>query len=657
MILEYNTALSDGTTITLPLKGTVNVTVNWGDGNSDIFTTVGNKTHTYAIGGIYTVSLNGTLTGFGSIFYTENNLKLTRVLSFGNIGLTDLGYAFLGSDYLTELPTNIPASVNDTRHMFEGCQNFNNSNICYWDVSNVTDMKGMFYSCTVFNQNISTWEVSNVTNMTEMFSLCDIFNQNIGNWNVSNVTDMSDMFNNCFNFNQNISIWDVSSVTDMTDMFYDCNNFNQNIGNWDVNNVTDMSRMFFSCDVFNQNIGNWDVSSVTNMSWIFADCISFNQDISNWDVSCVTDMSVMFSGCSNFNQEIGNWDVGSVHYMSSMFFGCSNFNQDIGNWNVSNVTRMESMFSLCHVFNKYIGNWDVSNVIHMESMFRNCYVFNKDIGNWDVSNVTNMSFMFLDCEVFNQDIGYWDVSNVTNMSLMFKNTTLSTENYDALLNGWSSQTLKPNVTFEGGYSKYSCYGEAARNILTGSPNNWNITDGGITTEITPTITCPANQTINLLAGQTFYTVPETQLDPLYADDNCQIESIINNFNSLSTLNGAEVPIGTTTIIWTVTDIDENSAQCSFDVTVNGFNRILDLHENKIVIYPNPADGMVYINFTKVQNFGKVSFEIFDNSGKLVYSAKAEKEIDINTSNWSSGVYLVKIDIDGKEPEIEKLIIE
>jgi hypothetical protein len=45
MSLEFNTNLSEGTTITLPLNGTVDVSVDWGDGNTELFTSTGNKDH------------------------------------------------------------------------------------------------------------------------------------------------------------------------------------------------------------------------------------------------------------------------------------------------------------------------------------------------------------------------------------------------------------------------------------------------------------------------------------------------------------------------------------------------------------------------------------------------------------------------------------
>jgi surface protein len=56
---------------------------------------------------------------------------------------------------------------------------------------------------------------------------------------------------------------------------------------------------------------------------------------------------------------------------------------------------------------------------------------------WDVSNITDMRFAFSDATAFNSDLNGWDVSNVTGMERMFDNAGLSTDNYDAILFGWS----------------------------------------------------------------------------------------------------------------------------------------------------------------------------------------------------------------------------
>ena len=166
-----------------------------------------------------------------------------------------------------------------------------------------------------------------VTNMSELFFIGAFtptdFNQDISSWDVSSVTDMRGMFGNS-SFNQDISSWDVSNVTDMSDMFYYANNFNQPIGNWDLSSVTNMAAMFFNSS-FNQPIGNWDVSSVTDMYSMFASAIAFNQPIGNWDVSSVTNMTSMFYQATFFNQDLSSWSVNGVAYCENFSYGASNW--------------------------------------------------------------------------------------------------------------------------------------------------------------------------------------------------------------------------------------------------------------------------------------------------------------------------------------------
>ncbi len=85
----------------------------------------------------------------------------------------------------------------------------------------------------------------------------------------------------------------------------------------------------------------------------------------------------------------------------------------------------------------------------------------------------------------------------------------------------------------------------------------------------PSITCatPAPD-YSSDTGECYYTVPGTALDPTSTSDNCAVQAVVNDFNGTSTLAGARFPVGITTVIWTVTDIHGNDAQCQYNVVVS-----------------------------------------------------------------------------------------
>lgn len=87
-----------------------------------------------------------------------------------------------------------------------------------------------------------------------------------------------------------------------------------------------------------------------------------------------------------------------------------------------------------------------------------------------------MYAMFEWAWAFNQDIGSWNITNVDNMARMFMSTTLSLQNYDAILSGWGSKNVKNNVSFSAGWQKY-CRGEFYRKNLV-NEHKWSISDWG-----------------------------------------------------------------------------------------------------------------------------------------------------------------------------------
>jgi surface protein len=282
------------------------------------------------------------------------------------------------------------------------------------------------------NQDLTKYCTSKITDMSSL-SLDTLFNQAIGIWDVSNVSDMGGIFGGASAFNQDISNWNTSSVTNMSSMFQNASVFNQNIGSWNTAAVTNMQRMFYAASAFNQNISSWNTAAVNNMLAMFELASSFNQYISSWNTSSVTNMNEMFQNATSFNQNIntnGNsWNTSAVIGMKEMFSGATSFNGNISSWNTAAVIDMYGMFWNSSVFNQDIGSWDVSSVTDIWRMFDNAGSFNQDIGSWDVSNVTNMTKLFNGATVFNQDLTPWCVSNISSLPSNFSsNSALAATN-------------------------------------------------------------------------------------------------------------------------------------------------------------------------------------------------------------------------------------
>ena len=201
---------------------------------------------------------------------------------------------------------------------------------------------------------------------------------------------------------------------------------------------------------------------------------------------------------------------------------------------------MKVMFVGTTSFNVDLSNWDVSSVTYMTHMFDNATSFAGDISNWDVSSVMNMIFMFSNASSFNGDLSNWDVSNVADMSEMFAGVALSSENYDALLEGWSKLSLKSNTVFSGGNSKY-CSSEVARQKMI-DDFGWTITDGGRDPDCTlgvddelleAGLKMYPNPTAGTLAFESKLPIERVEI---YSLSGQKIKEFGNNFHTISTKN-------------------------------------------------------------------------------------------------------------------------
>jgi hypothetical protein len=435
LILTYDLALATARTIYIPLGGgTVNnpldVSIDWGDGTSERFTTFGIKPHTYdeGLGPRITVTITGRLDWYGTT-QPIDQAGLIRVENIGfAMGLTSLHGAFRQTTTALEYITpNIPETVTSFEELFQesACA----ADLRDLDTRNITILRRIFYRSNGTGPNCTNWDVGRVEDVFQTFADSQMNSPfSLGNW--ESLTSMEQMF--------------VQTIGDYYGGRDGRVRFNQPIASWDVSRITNM-RLMFGCTMranagkigaaFNQPLNGWNVSAVQNFEGfmghlgnpgISQNTHAFNQPLNQWNTSAATDMTRMFALARSFNQDISAWNTANVITTSGMFLGVSGFhgfNRSLNAWDVSSVTDMSEMFSFCD-YNQPLGSWNVSAVTTMRAMFLSG-LFNQPIGGWDVRSVRDMGFMFASASTnqqrafFDQDIGAWDVSNVTDMEAMF----------------------------------------------------------------------------------------------------------------------------------------------------------------------------------------------------------------------------------------------
>ena len=107
----------------------------------------------------------------------------------------------------------------------------------------------------------------------------------------------------------------------------------------------------------------------------------------------------------------------------------------------------------------------------------------------------------------------------------------------------------------------------------------------------PVITCPSDITINNTAGQctgtTTYTITAND-----TEDGMITPTLISGLAS-----GSNFPIGTTIVSYSVTDSDNNTVSCSFNVTVNDSENPVATCPADINADTNPGDPTAVVNYT------------------------------------------------------------
>ena len=386
MITEWT--VESGDSITLPVSGKCDLTVDYGDGTGTYKITSASdedRIHTYQNAGTYTVTLEGKTDNFS--FYSVNTSKdkITKLVQWGNIA-KDGTYSFSGclnlSGQIPEPSSSTFKNVKNVSTLFNGCSNLTGSipkNLfkgaekleefgISWGVGAFKDCtgltgeipEGLFDDC--INAKTFAWVFYNCSGLTgkipnDLFKNCtNVTTFSGSHWNntgggafegCTGLTELPDnLFSSCI------------KATDFTAVFKGCSS---------LTNIPE--NLFSNC------------SSATDFAYAFSGCSSITGVISSnlfADCQNVTTFSNTFNGCAGI-QKAGDLFANQTKAttFSDTFNGCSSLREISPN-----------IFSECSEVDTFVGCFRGCNSLASipKGIFDDCV------------KVTNFGAVFQECK-------------------------------------------------------------------------------------------------------------------------------------------------------------------------------------------------------------------------------------------------------------------
>ena len=415
MIVTYNTTLTQQSsfpinqndTIRLPFAPAtytenssynLDITVNWGDGTTDVYNTnpvnfpADVPEHTYTTPGTYDVIITPNGRGIEGWSFTSSqtdakqmaSVKLTEIKQWGDMVFgcpptVPIGNSgFQGSRYWYECLNLGPINAVDTPMIVNGYMrqpqiNWGNrrnadlglpidqnvSRLNDWDMRSLITCEGLFNGCPTFNSNAADWYMPNMEKFSQVFTNTD-FSGDVSKWNTDSFSNVFFMFGNCNQFNSDCSTKTVTrKAVNNSGRSGNYKEFTDTA--WNMDNACNMNAMFRNATIFDNGgngngLNTWNIGLGTplpgdryNLDGMFFNTL-FNGDLNNWDVSQCNQFGSMFQDNTVFNGDITNWDFsglapGNCAASSIIFFlrGATAFNQDISNWDLTGAGGLNGL--------------------------------------------------------------------------------------------------------------------------------------------------------------------------------------------------------------------------------------------------------------------------------------------------------------------------
>lgn len=292
---ETEWTVAANTKITVPITGSVDVYIDYGDGTKESVTSE-NPTHTYSNAGTYTIKISGTCTSFTANTDAQN--YITKLKKWGCLEATS--YQFYNC---TKLAGTIPSphtqsfkSVTSVCQLFRGCANLTGKipNDLLENATKLTNCAYLFDGCSGLTGNIPS----------------GIFK------NSPKIADFSSTFRNCSNLTGSIPsdiFQNNTNATLFVDTFRFCSKLTGSIPENLFKNNVNATKIYYTFDACKSLTGTIPENlfstntKVNTLGGVFSSCSGLTGTIPEklfYNNTQVTSFISTFSRCTGLTGEI-----------------------------------------------------------------------------------------------------------------------------------------------------------------------------------------------------------------------------------------------------------------------------------------------------------------------------------------------------------------
>lgn len=373
------------------------VSVDWGDGTSDVYSSGEDARHAYQSGTgqpylennnqwVATISAGGGNVIYRFINYDNSDYKwfASRDIYFRNVA-----WMFAGADTTVHAPSGLlyvdiigGALVPD-------------GSVSGGDYS----ANGIFRSCVSLERITGVINTSRATSAYSMFQDCYNLVEMPDMINISSATHAGNMFQNCRSLPRIPDLVSTRNLNTAYNMFHNCQQITE-IPDLYFDSVTDnISSIFYGCEKLENAENIYNTGKATNANNIFYRCSNLKRVPSVLDLGKATETQNLFYECMSLEDAPSVLHLDSTRHIGYMFYNCKALKNAPTTISAPNAQIAWQLFYNCSALRKAPTNILLPKATVIYGMFQNCRSLVEAPVEMDFPEVIEAQDLFNTCEM------------------------------------------------------------------------------------------------------------------------------------------------------------------------------------------------------------------------------------------------------------------